>query len=169
MKIYHCINWIYVYRKRFHLLKPSLSYNGIRRGILAKLIKNSNKRQKNNGDFIPKKKKSNIKASFGKKFHEQATTKLSDIASTVCYSDDGHLFLDFTNIQNILQVMELFHQFGAFSGLKINPDKTKIITLNFSLSEDEINCLAGKGFNPNMISDGHQYFRFLGCEIKPYL
>ena len=135
-------------------------------GQINKKFKQESKEQWN---LFSKKEKSNIKASFGKKFHEQATTKLSDIASTVCYSDDGHLFLDYTNIQNILQVMEIFHQFGAFSGLKINPDKTKIITLNFSLSEDEINCLAGKGFNPNMISDGHQYFRFLGCEIKPYL
>ena len=65
--------------------------------------------------------------------------------------------------------MNVFYKFGAFSGLKINPDKTEIITLNFSLSKEEINHLTQKGFNPEMICDGNQYFRFLGCDIKLYL
>ena len=116
-----------------------------------------------------KEDKRKIKECFTKKFHDQATKKLSDIASTICYSDDGHLFLSYTKIEDILNVMNIFYQFGTFSGLKINPDKTKIITLNFSLSNEEICCLTNKGFNPDMISDGNQYFKFLGCEIKPYL
>ena len=127
------------------------------------------KTTKEQWDLFSKTDKSKIKTTFPKRFHDQATCRLSDIDATICYSDDGHLFLEYTHIEDILNVMNIFYKFGAFSGLKINPDKTKIITLNFSLSSEEINNLTLKGFNPEMICDGNQYFRFLGCDIKPYL
>ena len=60
--------------------------------------------------------------------------------------------MDYTHIEDILNVMNVFYKFGAFSGLKINPDKTEIITLNFSLSKEEINHLTQKGFNPEMMA-----------------
>ena len=64
--------------------------------------------------------------------------------------------------------MRIFNEFGVFSGLKINPDKTRLVTLNFTLSPAEISCLTEKGFDQNMISDGNIMFRFLGCDICPY-
>ena len=137
-----------------------------RSGLIDNNFKKTAREQWN---LLTREDKKIIKASFTKKFHDQATMKISEIASTICYSDDGHLFLDYTKIEDILNVMDIFYQFGSFSGLKINPDKTKLITLNFTLSTEEIECLSVKGFDPNMICDGNQYFRFLGCDIKPYL
>ena len=102
-----------------------------------------------------------------KRFHKQTSIRLSQIDSTISYSDDGHIFLEYKEIQDILKVMEIFESFGRFSGLMINPDKTRIVTLNFSLNGEELKCLTDRGFDPEMINDGNKTFRFLGCDILP--
>ena len=135
-------------------------------GPINKTFKQNAKEQWSHFSRTEKRK---MKDTFPKRFHDKATCRLLDVDSTICYSDDGHLFIDYTHIDDILNVMNIFYKFGSFSGLKINPDKTKIITLNFTLSTEEINHLTQKGFNPEMICDGNQYFRFLGCDIKPNL
>ena len=101
-------------------------------------------------------------------FYQKTIKNLSDISALLSYSDDGHLFLEYRSIDDILDVMRIFNEFGVFSGLKINPDKTRLVTLNFTLSPAEISCLTEKGFDQNMISDGNIMFRFLGCDICPY-
>ena len=48
------------------------------------------------------------------------------------FSDDGHYYLAFNNIQDILKIMEIFKEFGIFSGLMKNSDKTRLISINFN-------------------------------------
>ena len=118
---------------------------------------------------MSREEKENCKASIKqKKFYQQTIKKLSEVSAMISYSDDGHLFLEYNSINDILDVMKIFDEFGVFSGLKINPEKTRIVTLNFTLSPGEINHLMERGFDPNMISDGNTMFRFLGCDICPY-
>ena len=113
--------------------------------------------------------KENLKPKIKQyQFYQRTIKELSDISALLSYSDDGHLFLEYRSIDDILNVMKIFNDFGVFSGLKINPDKTRLVTLNFSLSPTEINCLTERGFDQNMISDGNIMFRFLGCDICPY-
>ena len=113
--------------------------------------------------------KENLKPKIKQyQFYQRTIKELSDISALLSYSDDGHLFLEYRRIDDILNVMKIFNDFGVFSGLKINPDKTRLVTLNFSLSPTEINCLTERGFDQNMISDGNIMFRFLGCDICPY-
>ena len=118
---------------------------------------------------MSKGEKDNFKSSIKQRqFYQQTIRKLSEVSALLSYSDDGHLFLEYKCIEDILNVMKIFNEFGVFSGLKINPDKTRLVTLNFTLSPEEINCLTEKGFDQNMISDGNIMFRFLGCDICPY-
>ena len=101
-------------------------------------------------------------------FHQQTIKTLSEISSMTSFSDDGHYYLAYNGVQDILKIMRIFKEFGVFSGLMINPDKTKLISLNFDFSEEEICCLESEGFDRSMISDGNSCFRFLGCDIQPY-
>ena len=128
------------------------------------------KMARNKWKSLSKQEKANLKVEIKQKiFHQETIKRLSDIASIISYSDDGHLFLEYKEIQNILDIMNIFNQFGIFSGLKINSDKTRIVTLNFTLSNEEVECLVNSGFDPDMIQDGNKTFRFLGCDIHPYL
>ena len=118
---------------------------------------------------MSKPEKENLKKKIKqRKFYQQTIQKLKDVSAIISYSDDGHLFLEYNCINDILLVMKIFKEFGIFSGLKINPDKTRIVTLNFTLSSTEIDILKVNGFDPKMISDGNIMFRFLGCDICPY-
>ena len=76
-----------------------------RSGLIDNNFKKTAREQWN---LLTREDKKIIKASFTKKFHDQATMKISEIASTICYSDDGHLFLDYTKIEDILNVMDIF-------------------------------------------------------------
>lgn len=93
---------------------------------------------------------------------------LSGVESTINYSDDGHILIEYKSVQNILSIMKIFEEFGKFSGLKANTQKTKIITINFEMSSEDVNTLTGMGFDPKMIFGGNQCFRFLGCDFLPY-
>ena len=61
------------------------------KGPVSNDFKQEEKRQWNH---FSKEEKSRAKTSFPKRFHEQATCRLSNIDSTICYSDDGHLFVE---------------------------------------------------------------------------
>ena len=118
---------------------------------------------------MSKEEKNKLKSDIKqKRFHHETIKRLSNVASIISYSDDGHFFIEYNEIQNILDIMEIFNQFGIFSGLKINPDKTRIVTLNFTLSNEELSRLEESGFDRDMIQDGNKIFRFLGCDIYPY-
>ena len=118
---------------------------------------------------LSKEEKESCKASMKQNsFYQQTIKRLCEVSAMISYSDDGHLFLEYNNINDILDVMKIFDDFGFFSGLKINPDKTRLVTLNFTLSPAEIKQLTENGFDPKMISDGNTMFRFLGCDICPY-
>ena len=92
---------------------------------------------------------------------------LSGIESTINYSDDGQIMIDYKSVQSILNIMNIFEDFGKFSGLQANPQKTKIITINFEMSNEDKSILIERGFDPRMISGGFQKFRFLGCDFIP--
>ena len=109
-----------------------------------------------------------LSASFNQQCIYKDTIKiLSSIESTINYSDDGHILINYKSVQSILNVMKIFQEFGKFSGLIANPQKTKIITINFEMSTEDRNTLTENGFDPKMISGGDQTFRFLGCDFLP--
>ena len=99
--------------------------------------------------------------------YKDTIKKLSEIESTINYSDDGHIMVEYKSVESILKIMSIFEDFGRFSGLNANPQKTKIITINFELSTEDKNILIEKGFDSKMIFGGCQSFRFLGCDFIP--
>ena len=79
---------------------------------------------------MSKPEKENFKKKIRqRKFYQQTIQKLKDVSAIISYSDDGHLFLEYNCINDILLVMKIFKEFGIFSGLKINPDKTRIVVI----------------------------------------
>ena len=115
---------------------------------------------------LSKKEQADFKKTMKKRFYDEATIRLKNIASTISFSDDGHVLLSFDKMSDIFFVIEIFKQFGNFSGLRINTDKTRIVSVNFSFSADEIRYLTDRGFDRDMITGEHTTFRFLGCDIK---
>ena len=98
---------------------------------------------------------------------ENSIKFLTEIESTINYSDDGNLCLSFKSVETILDTLVIFKQFGCFSGLNINTAKTRIVTINFELSDNEKDKLAENGFCRKMICGGDQSFRFLGFDFTP--
>ena len=98
--------------------------------------------------------------------YEESSTSI-DVPAIVAFSDDGFLFLEYKSIEDILKVLNIFEEFGQFSGLLPNKDKTRITTINFTFSEHEMETLTQEGFEKAMISDGNQSFSFLGNTILP--
>ena len=75
--------------------------------------------------------------------------------------------LRYESIETILRTLEIFEKFGEFSGLRINTAKTRIVSINFELTEDDKLVLTQKGFCRDMICDANQSFRFLGFDFLP--
>ena len=98
--------------------------------------------------------------------YEESNTNI-DVPAIVAFSDDGFLFLEYNTIEDILKVLSVFEEFGQFSGLLPNKDKTRITTVNFTFSDQELETLIQEGFEQSMISDGNQPFSFLGNTIIP--
>ena len=84
--------------------------------------------------------------------YEESSTSI-DVPAIVAFSDDGFLFLEYKSIEDILKVLNIFEEFGQFSGLLPNKDKTRITTINFTFSEQEMETLTQEGFEKAMISD----------------
>ena len=116
---------------------------------------------------MPRNEKPRIKYSFPRRFYPETKQKLSNIAAAVSYSDDGYWLFRIQQHWWHSYCDEDFSGFWLFfSGLLINSDKTRVLTMGFSLSELERNRLIEEGFSPDMISTGDKPFKFLGCQIK---
>ena len=117
-----------------------------------------------------KKMDSNAKKRFSglnkKIFHEETCTNI-DVPAIISFSDDGFLFIEYNGIDDIIKILDIFGEFGQFSGLHPNKDKTRITALNFSFSAQELEILTQEGFERSMITDGDQPFSFLGNTILP--
>ena len=95
------------------------------------------------------------------------TSQIIHVAPIVSFSDDGFVFLEFNRVEDILNIMNIFAEFGAFSGLFPNRDKTRIVSVNFAFTEVEKNALVTEGFSGDMITGGSEAFTFLGNQILP--
>lgn len=78
----------------------------------------------------------------------------------VAYSDDGLCHLKGGDISDILKLSKTFEQFGNFSNLSVNRSKSRITTVNYKLTEDQILILEREGYTRQMVSGDS--FRFLG-------
>merc|ERR1712141_218837 len=92
---------------------------------------------------------------------------IQHLSSIISYSDDGFLFLEFQNLDQIFKVFDIFKRFSAFSNLSVNTDKTEIYQINFLFSNEERNQLLEYGFANDKISDENQCFTFLDNIPKP--
>ena len=134
----------------------------------GKITQEFKKRIKEEWQVLEKNTKILKTAEVNRKCRSKGTvTTIEDVESTLNYSDDGNLMLRYESIETILRTLEIFEKFGEFSGLRINTAKTRIVSINFELTEDDKLVLTQKGFCRDMICDANQSFRFLGFDFLP--
>ena len=87
-----------------------------------------------------------------------------DFDTSISYSDDGLIIVEYQNTESITKILDLFKKFSTFSGLRISPAKSKIIPINFEISPEDIIKLEDYGLKSNNFS---KTFTFLGNQINP--
>ena len=92
---------------------------------------------------------------------------IQQLAPVISYSDDGFLLLEYENVNQIFNIMDIFKRFGCFSNLEINCDKADVYHINFSFSKEEKDQLLDYGFMDDKILDENHCLTFLGHKIKP--
>ena len=66
--------------------------------------------------------------------------------NVISYSDDGFLLIEYENVNQIFDIMDIFKKFGCFSNLVINCDKADVYHINFSFNKEEKDQLLKYGF-----------------------
>ena len=155
-------------KKKISLINMYINQRWIEEGKSGKIDIGFKERIRSEWMRIEDGAKRTLSAEFNQQCIYKDTIKtLSDIESTINYSDDGHILINYRSAQSILNIMKIFEDFGKFSGLNANPQKTKIITINFEMSNEDKDILTRNGFDAKMISGGDQSFKFLGCDFLP--
>ena len=72
---------------------------------------------------------------------------IQQLAPVISYSDDGFLLMEYENVEQIFNVMDIFKKFGCFSNLDINCNKANVYSINFSFNDEEKSQLLNYGFN----------------------